>query len=198
MSVSCVHDCCSLFTYSEPVWLVTSSKSDQQCCSQAYWWLLLTQSCKAGFIQNKKSLLSSQYSLACFLYNQLIVKSLTWIKSRRAPFPPSIAITGTLGRLRKWHKTFTVTFHCFTTDRFWCLLPPGGQFHTVLNMCHHLSFVMWGVSLVWPSAAKSATEGLQWTPVGLTSENLPYGLRPKVCSDTDLIMWEWPAGNYCI
>ena len=180
------------------MWLVTSFKSDQQCCSQAYSWLLLTQSCKAGFIQNKNSLLSSQYSL--------IVTSLNCIKSRRAPFPPSIAITGTLGRLRKWHKTFTVTFHCFTTDRFWCLLPPGGQFHTWCTehvpppeFCH-VSFESrvtfscqqcdWRSAMntcgfdIWEPALWPEAQSVQWhrlDNVRVTSRQLLYLVHFQIC-----------------
>lgn len=134
-----------------PLWLITASKSNQQCCPQAYSRLLLTRSCKAEFIQNRKLSVFITVQSGLFSYISSLVESLTRIRPREAPFPLYISRNGTLGR---FHKGYNI--NCMITVfphhmgfGVWC--------HPVdiCELCCCQTSVTWGPSLVWPSAAKS-------------------------------------------
>lgn len=108
------------------------------------------------------------------------VESLTRIRFRWAPLPLFI-ISGTLGRL---HKSYI----CCRSSVFylrWFLVSDATQWtllHMAFRTCAAVSHVRFKSRVTF-----RCQEYLLQTPVGLTSENLPGGLRPKVCSDTDLI-----------
>lgn len=137
--------------------------------------------------KQKHSLYSSQYSLACFLHNQLN-QIINPNQAQKGPTSP-LAITGTMGRLHKGHNINCRISVCPHHRRVW--VPPSGQFYLwSFEQARVLSCEV-RVSCDLHLPRVSATNACRfdiWEPAWW----------PKACNDTDLIMSESPAGHYCI